>query len=1235
MKHKNSHSAQESESKRSRKKKSLIRRIIKTCCILVGVVILLIALAIGSVLTILSPSRLTSLVNKYSSQYLDASVRFDTVTLSLWEHFPHVSVKLSGGEIVSHALQLEPDSIKALIPSAADTLLRFDELVVALNLPRLLASQAMIRYFGVTAPEIYAYISPSGKANWEIYSDTTSSENSDEKNPFEINFSRVEILKKGRLVFDDRTQSLFAETNIDQLKIRKFLIDRYKTDIQLTTSVRKDSIQMCEQLPIALSGGLSFDFKHADALALHRLNLKIDETPIRFDGKITFASDTLKTDNLQCDLNSLVLSRLVELAPQALFPRIKNIDTDLELSLKTRIAGEFNAAGQFFPHIEAEVATNGGHFAYAGSPTRIDRFKIDAFLRYNPDTADSTGIRLNDFDIQGSGIQLAGQATIWDLLGDPSVTTKISGGVNLDTLSRLYPSERMFVSGNLKIDAIAKFRKNDLCIERFGNVRIGGLLSTDSLLIDAPTDSIFLLTHNGTIQFGSGFRKFDTIEQFDEEMLRIRIDADSLNLHMKDQSRIAVSKVSTTLQSAVASFSGDTTAVHPIKGNISAQVFDAILSDSSRMKLSKVNSSFGIQPSADDPKIPELSLTFDAGDLWANDQINRCDFTDSRVDFHATLIRNKIDTTRRRILLDSLQRVYPTVVRDSLFRHHFAQLRASRQPDDFSSADLDMSLDKNIADKFRRWNASGSIRAASGRIATPYFPLSNRIENADIEFTTDEIKLAKTVLKAGESSLELNGKISNLKQVLLRNGKLKIQMSIESDTLNFNELIHAASVGSQYTNSSESYKQSVAEAENTDELQQVIEEQSGIADSTYENALLIVPSNIDAQIDLHSRYGIYGTLHLNSLKGAFIARDRCLQINNLNATTDAGDMALTALYATRSKKDIITGFDLEMRKVKVDRLISLIPSVDSLLPMLRSFEGVVDCQLAATASVDTMMNLELPSLNAACSIHGENMVLLDGETFTEIAKMLRFKNRDRNLINSISVNFLVHNNQIEIFPFIIEMDRYKAAVSGIHKLDMSFDYHISVLKSPIPFRLGLNISGTLDKFKFRIGRAKYKNENIPSYVTLIDTTRINLRHTITDIFHKGINAARLERIEKAIPIVDTAAIQTQMEPLSKADSLQLQQEGIIEQDLIPVIDTLPEVRPIPVLPTDTLVTGSAQSLPSDSTDQTKGSTLPVIEGKEEQESQNVSRAMTRQEKKARRKALREERRQNRAVTPNN
>ena len=132
---------------------------------------------------------------------------------------------------------------------------------------------------------------------------------------------------------------------------------------------------------------------------------------------------------------------------------------------------------------------------------------------------------------------------------------------------------------------------------------------------------------------------------------------------------------------------------------------------------------------------------------------------------------------------------------------------------------------------------------------------------------------------------------------------------------------------------------------------------------------------------------------------------------------------------------------------------------------------------------------------------------------------------------------------------LFRSDRYKAAVSGVQRLDMSFDYHISVLKSPIPFRLGVNIFGTLDKFKFRIGRARYKNENLPSFVGLIDTTRVNLRRTITDIFRRGVDAASLGEMRIA-PAVDSSAYWPPDERLSRADSLTLQREGILPDSVV-------------------------------------------------------------------------------------
>ena len=151
------------------------------------------------------------------------------------------------------------------------------------------------------------------------------------------------------------------------------------------------------------------------------------------------------------------------------------------------------------------------------------------------------------------------------------------------------------------------------------------------------------------------------------------------------------------------------------------------------------------------------------------------------------------------------------------------------------------------------------------------------------------------------------------------------------------------------------------------------------------------------------------------------------------------------------------------------------------------------------------MNVKFETLKGIARLKGKNLVLLDGETFAEISKKLMFKNKKRNFIDSVSVEMLVNDNKIELFPFVMSMDRYRTAISGEQNLNMSFKYHISVLKSPIPFRLGINIYGTPNDFHFRIGRAKYKNTNLPVYTHLIDTTRRNLSVYIANMYKRGIN----------------------------------------------------------------------------------------------------------------------------------
>ena len=69
---------------------------------------------------------------------------------------------------------------------------------------------------------------------------------------------------------------------------------------------------------------------------------------------------------------------------------------------------------------------------------------------------------------------------------------------------------------------------------------------------------------------------------------------------------------------------------------------------------------------------------------------------------------------------------------------------------------------------------------------------------------------------------------------------------------------------------------------------------------------------------------------------------------------------------------------------------------------------------------------------------------------------------------------------------------------------MNFNYHISVLKSPIPMRLGIDITGNMDDFKFRIGKAKYKDTNLPVHTSFIDSTRLSLKEYIKKSLTTGM-----------------------------------------------------------------------------------------------------------------------------------
>ena len=287
-------------------------------------------------------------------------------------------------------------------------------------------------------------------------------------------------------------------------------------------------------------------------------------------------------------------------------------------------------------------------------------------------------------------------------------------------------------------------------------------------------------------------------------------------------------------------------------------------------------------------------------------------------------------------------------------------------------------------------------------------------------------------------------------------------------------------------------------------------------------------------------------LVLSKMQSRLTVKERCVQFMNTSAKSEIGNIDFEGFYSTRTKKDLKTGFDLNISDVTAERVIELVPAVDSLMPMLKSFKGQLNCQMAATADIDTTMNIVIPSINGVIRIGGSNLTLSESEAFSQIARKLKFKDRESGYIDKMSVEGLISDNRLEVFPFVLKVDRYTLAMSGIQNLDMSFRYHISVIDSPIPFRVGIDLYGdNFDDFKFKIGKAKYKSTDVPVFSTVIDQTRLNLKESIEKIFTMGVEKAVQENrkqsaIEEYKKKIDyTEAADTQLDSLTAEEKAQL------------------------------------------------------------------------------------------------
>ena len=403
----------------------------------------------------------------------------------------------------------------------------------------------------------------------------------------------------------------------------------------------------------------------------------------------------------------------------------------------------------------------------------------------------------------------------------------------------------------------------------------------------------------------------------------------------------------------------------------------------------------------------------------------------------------------------------------------------------FSAAGTRMAMNvagiKMKADKLNDslWMPKGIVGFNRLRFRTPEFGLPIRMSKTAVTVDGPKITLKNASVRIGRSNMTATGDMMGVYRAMTKGEKLTAHLSLTSDLIDCNQLINSLSF-----------------PEDTTEV---------LTDSVpSEMKLFVIPRNIDFELQTDLKKVIFEKMLFENVHGAVDIKNQAIHLEDLSMRALDADMKAVMVYKAGSPRGGYAGFDFKIRNINIAKLVDFVPALDTIVPMLRSFKGRVMFDVAADARLDSAMNIRIPTLRSAIHIKGDSLVLMDGETFAEISKMLMFKNKKENVFDSISVNVTVHDGNVTVYPFLVEIDRYKADVGGEQGLDMNFNYHISILKSPLPFKAGVNISGNLDKMKFRIGKAKYKDAVTPAAVHRVDSTRMNMGNEIVNRFRRVV-----------------------------------------------------------------------------------------------------------------------------------
>jgi uncharacterized protein involved in outer membrane biogenesis len=440
----------------TRKKKILIASGIIAMLLLAAVVILPLAFK----------DKIKAAVKQGVNENLNAKVDFTEVGVSMFRHFPYLTVTVDSVTIVGVA------------PFEGDTLLKVGRITASADVWSLIAGEKIrIRSIYLNTPMVNLIVLEDGRANWDIAKADSVQKPQEPSQGINIELKRYGI-RNGNISYSDRSMGLDLQLINTIHKGRGDFADEqfsFSTSTQVEAfNLSYGGVKYISRAKADLSADLDMDMKNMK-FTFKDNELRLNTLIMGFSGHIAMPSDPIEMD-LKFDIQENDFSQFVSLIPGAYKEGFDKAKSSGTLALSGFIKGTYSATTM--PGFGIKLKVEKGQFSYPELPVALSNVEINLDLN-NPDgVPDHTIIDLSKMHLEIGKDPFDMRLLVKTPVSDPQIDGSIKGKINLSNVAKMFPLENETkLSGVLEADVAASGRMSAIENKRYQYFRAEGILT--------------------------------------------------------------------------------------------------------------------------------------------------------------------------------------------------------------------------------------------------------------------------------------------------------------------------------------------------------------------------------------------------------------------------------------------------------------------------------------------------------------------------------------------------------------------------------------------------------------------------------------------------------------------------------------------------------------------------------------------------------------------------------------